>query len=928
MPDDAHQGLLFGMLALHAGLINADQLRAACALWSAHKEHALADILVDRAWLSTTERARVDALLKRELLKHAGDIQASLAGAATPEARRALAAVANPELQFSAQTLADNADLATDGHAPSSTEAYQPRRRQQYTLARLHAKGGIGQVWLARDENLGREVALKELRPEGANSPAVVARFLEEARIAAQLQHPGIIPVYELVPGSSGQPAYYTMKFIRGRTLADACKRYHRRRQEAGPLEQRELLGAFVTVCQAVAYAHSRGVIHRDLKSANVALGDFGETLVLDFGLSKLVGTVEDAGRDEAPASLLPVSLPENAARDQTVQGQVLGTPGYMAPEQAEGRLDRVDHRSDIYSLGAILYEILTGQPPFVGPDKLDILRQVVHDLPVPPRRLVPSIAVGLEAVCLKALAKRPVDRYGSATELAAEVQRFLADEPVQAFPEPWAAKVRRWLGKHQTLAAAVAAAVLVGAVALGVAALLLVAANDRERQARTAQQQAATSEHQARERAEMDFRLARQAVDGLSRVSASPELKALALEPLRRELLGQAKDFYEQLARQQADNPGLQAERGRAYLRLADITEALGDRARAVVLANQARLIFEGLCAGDPADTAHQDGLAQALAIAGRNYVQGHQYQAAQMALERAVAIRQQLRAEQPAAPECRLQLAVALNDLGNLYQFMGKPALGATTHEKARALCQQLIEDDPKAPDYQSELARTLVYLGYEVTNFRQDFAQGVALARQAAGLLKRLVQDHPRVVDYQLRLAETLASLSMDYSNLRKPEQAKNAAKEAVEVAKQLVRAHPDLPEYQKQLSLISANYALALAQLGDYKHAAVEVESAVAEPVWALVLYNGACAYCYCAAAVKRDAKLDPGARDKLAARYRDRAMSLLGDAEKRGFFKEAASVSGLRQDHDLDPLRQREDFKQLEARAQRQAGNGP
>ncbi|HZU35118.1 MAG TPA: hypothetical protein VFA18_04375, partial [Gemmataceae bacterium] len=265
---------------------------------------------------------------------------------------------------------------------------------------------------------------------------------------------------------------------------------------------------------------------------------------------------------------------------------------------------------------------------------------------------------------------------------------------------------------------------------------------------------------------------------------------------------------------------------------------------------------------------------------------------------------------------------------DLGNLYQFMGKPALGATTHEKARALCQQLIEDDPKAPDYQSELARTLVYLGYEVTNFRQDFAQGVALARQAAGLLKRLVQDHPRVVDYQLRLAETLASLSMDYSNLRKPEQAKNAAKEAVEVAKQLVRAHPDLPEYQKQLSLISANYALALAQLGDYKHAAVEVESAVAEPVWALVLYNGACAYCYCAAAVKRDAKLDPGARDKLAARYRDRAMSLLGDAEKRGFFKEAASVSGLRQDHDLDPLRQREDFKQLEARAQRQAGNGP
>src|SRR5207248_1626665 len=145
---------------------------------------------------------------------------------------------------------------------------------------------GMGQVWLARDEDLGREVALKELQPELAANPTAVARFVEEARIAAQLQHPGIIPVHALSPGSAERPPFYTMKFIRGRTLADACQQYHRRRRagEAGPLELRELLGAYVTVCQAVAYAHARNVIHRDLKPSNVALGDYGEVLVLDFG--------------------------------------------------------------------------------------------------------------------------------------------------------------------------------------------------------------------------------------------------------------------------------------------------------------------------------------------------------------------------------------------------------------------------------------------------------------------------------------------------------------------------------------------------------------------------------------------------------------------------------------------------------------------
>jgi WD40 repeat protein len=494
---DHNLDLLFGVLALQADLLTNDQFAEACSAWVTRKHMPLADLLVERGWLTAADKGVVQQLVERKLKKHGGDVRASLAEAAGPKVQQSLAGVVDPDLQASLRTLGPGLGselAATPSGTPAidqaspSTTAYQPARRERYTLTRLHAKGGIGQVWLARDEDLGREVALKELQPEQAANPALVARFVEEARIAAQLQHPGIIPVYELSSGLPAAKAFYTMKFIRGQTLADACKRYHQRRAagQAGPLELRELLGAFVTVCQAVAYAHARNVIHRDLKTSNVALGDYGEVLVLDFGLSKVIAD-DPAGPDqvEEPPSLAPVSLPEDTSRQGTLQGQVLGTPSYMAPEQAQGRLDRVDQRSDIYSLGAILYEILTGKPPYDGGDKLEILKQVVLDPIVRPRQRVAAVPAALEAICLKALAKKQAERYASAVDLAAEVQRFLADESVDAFPEPWTLKARRWLGRHRTLAATAAAALVVATVGLAIGAALLAAAGERERLAR-----------------------------------------------------------------------------------------------------------------------------------------------------------------------------------------------------------------------------------------------------------------------------------------------------------------------------------------------------------------------------------------------------------------------------------------------------------
>ncbi len=210
------------------------------------------------------------------------------------------------------------------------------------------------------------------------------------------------------------------MRFVQGRTLSAAARAFHDNRSagRSDALELPGLLNAFVTVCNAVAYAHARGVIHRDLKGPNVILGDFGEVVVLDWGLAKLVGRPESTA--PAPAVILGDGEADGGF---TLQGEALGTPAYMAPEQSAGRLDLIDRRTDVYGLGAILYEILTGAAPFAGGSTDEVLRKVREEAPTPPRRLWPEVPPALEALCLRALAKRPEDRPAAAADLAHEVQ-------------------------------------------------------------------------------------------------------------------------------------------------------------------------------------------------------------------------------------------------------------------------------------------------------------------------------------------------------------------------------------------------------------------------------------------------------------------------------------------------------------------------
>ena len=257
------------------------------------------------------------------------------------------------------------------------------------------------------------------------------------------------------------------MRFVQGRTLYAATRDYHKRLKDgtAGRLELAELLNSFVGVCNTVAYAHSRGVIHRDLKGENVVLGDYGEVIVLDWGLAKLVNHEKPVEPAECSGH---VSVDRDQEFRETRHGDVLGTPAYMPPEQAEGRLDMVSPRSDVYGLGAILYEIIAGRPPFVGADAGEIIARVIHESPIRPQQLKPKTSSALQAICLKAMAKEPSGRYATASELAQEVRRFLADEPVNAYREPLAKRALRWSKRHRVLVNSTAVASLIGLASAG----------------------------------------------------------------------------------------------------------------------------------------------------------------------------------------------------------------------------------------------------------------------------------------------------------------------------------------------------------------------------------------------------------------------------------------------------------------------------
>ena len=360
----------------------------------------------------------------------------------------------------------------------------------RYRPVRFHAKGALGEIQVAEDRELHREVALKRIQAQHAQDEDSRQRFLREAEVTARLEHPGVVPVHGLVYDADGQPCY-AMRFIQGETFQEAIDRFHESDQpghDAGErrLALRGLVTRFVAVCNTVAYAHSRGILHRDLKPANIMLGKYGETLVVDWGLAKHFER-DDTARASGEQTLTPQSA---AGGKGTEVGDVCGTPAYMSPEQADGDWDVVGPASDIYSLGASLYVLLTGQVAFSGNGR-QVLQRVRRGEFLRPQERKKEVPAALAAICLKAMALKTEERYTTALDLARDLERWLADEPVLAWREPWSVRSRRWLNKHRTLVASGVVGLVVAVGVLLPFTALLTVANRELRQANESEQQA-----------------------------------------------------------------------------------------------------------------------------------------------------------------------------------------------------------------------------------------------------------------------------------------------------------------------------------------------------------------------------------------------------------------------------------------------------
>lgn len=479
---DPGRNLLFGLLALQNSFIDRRALLAAFDEWTHDKSRALGRIMADQGVISPELFALIEGLVSAHLSLHGNDPERSL-GALTPigSVKDDLRALADP------QSIATLAQIATDRDDadPFATEVpsvgVSASERIRFQILRPLNKGGMGIVSVARDTELDRIIALKEITGDAANNSEYRARFLAEAEITGKLEHPGIIPIYGLGTYGDGRP-FYAMRLIRGDktgSLMDAIVRFHAEPDVSSRVvEFRGLLRRFLDVCNAVDYAHSKGVLHRDLKPNNILLGPYGETLVVDWGLAKVLGRAEPSEEFDSEHVRLNLS---GSDVTPTQAGGAYGTPEYAPPEQMTGDLANIGPRSDVYGLGAVLYCLMTGQAPFSrkGIDFGALIRKIEAGDFTPPRKVRPDIDKSLEAICLKALQTQPANRYESVGALAADVDLYLAEEPVSVYRDPWKARAGRWARKHRTAVGSVATFLLVASAA-SVVALFVVSGKNR----------------------------------------------------------------------------------------------------------------------------------------------------------------------------------------------------------------------------------------------------------------------------------------------------------------------------------------------------------------------------------------------------------------------------------------------------------------
>jgi serine/threonine-protein kinase len=656
------------------------------------------------------------------------------------------------------------------------------RRVGPYLVEAPVGHGGMGSVYRAlRQGDYRQRVALKVIRP-GLGSDEVLRRFRTERQVLAELEHPHVARLLDGGSTDDGRP-YFVMEYIDGQPLDRFC--------EARQLGTRERVGLLLAVCAAVEYAHGRGVLHRDLKPDNVLVTADGVPKVTDFGLAKRL----------------------EGGSGHTASGAILGTPSYMAPEQAGGKAGAIGPATDVYALGAILYELLTGRPPFRAETPLETLRQVLTEEPVPPRRLHLKLARDLETICLKCLEKDPARRYPTVAALADDLRRFQAGEPIRARPVGRAGRLWRWARRRPAVAS-----LLVVSFALLAAGLAGVTWQWRRAEGQ-------------RDRAEQSFLDARAAVDEMLTQVAQKRLKDIPeMEQVRQDLLQKALDFYQKFLRERGEDASVRQEAARAYRRVGDIQGLLGhsdeaEKAYRDALDLQGRLVGEAR--GDP---DRRQELAKTHYQLGALYRELGRTADAETEWQAALALAEELVAEQPGRPAYRQALADTRSGLGIVYKDTNRKDLAETTLKQARDLWAGLAQEDGAEPNYQRQLAgahNSLSVLYAELG--REDDAD--AAISQAIDAQRQLVaRDRPDTEDQ--RVLGTLYHTRgwVNYTRHRPGPSAEDYEK-ARDIREKLVRRVPGVPRYVFEYVWTLNNLGLLYSTTGQWRNAAEPYQKAL-------------------------------------------------------------------------------------------------
>jgi serine/threonine-protein kinase len=625
-----------------------------------------------------------------------------------------------------------------------------------YEIVAELARGGMGVVYQARQVRLGRFVALKMILAGEQASVEERLRFRAEAEAVARLQHPHIVQIHE-VGEANGRP-YFSLEFCAGGSLAGKL--------DGTPWPVRSAAQLLETLARAVHAAHEHGIVHRDLKPANVLLTADGTPKVTDFGLAKHL----------------------DAEAGQTRTGAVLGTPSYMAPEQATGHARDVGPLADLYALGTILYELLTGRPPFKAASVLATLEQVRSQEPVPPRRLQPAVPRDLETICLKCLHKEPRKRYPSAAGLADDLRRFLTGEPIQARPIGPLERLGRWCRRRPALAGVTAALLLVSAAAL---ASIFWQWRRAEASARLAREQRDEVQRQ-RDEAEKNFRLALEA--NASVADLADQLKPIAGTQSQTvdEILNLTARNYDRLLAEVGERPPLLAGKAEMLNAHADVYLEMNRSGPASACAGEALALFTRLAAQDPAAPRYQAGLARSHDLRGRVLVvQGHTGPAL-TAFRTALAIRHELATAEPANPEWQSALSTSHLWIGRALELHGDRAGQHAAYEQALRLRRQLVEHSRDNDPWRAELGFAHEKLGDYF--FATQPEEALRAYTRAADLYQALVNKNQANTDWQRKLARVWTSIGQTYQTQDNVREAEQFFQRSFQITEQFSRLNP--------------------------------------------------------------------------------------------------------------------------------------